>query len=143
MKKNSTQLIYILVLILFDLAYYSPVFVFADLIPIENATYICYFKSVTLITWMDISYKCFLGAFLMFFFSFLLIFTIFSSRNRMRNVQSNQSNQQRRKDIRLAFTCILFNLLYLFFFLPLVLTQYVLTNVQEIVSTFTINLILN
>ena len=87
--------------ILFICSNYSPILIYSDLIPVDNNTFTCFFTSIHLISWLDITYKFFVEAILMTLFSILLIYRIFSSRP----THQEFSIQQRRKDMHLDIIC--------------------------------------
>ena len=131
LKKTSVQLIFICFTLLFDLLYYSSVLFSFDLVTSgNNHTIVCTFTdnySLTLITWMDLSYKVFFVSIFMLLFSVLLIGAIFSSRQRVSTNITQNSNL--KKDIRLSITSILLNFLYVSFFLPVAFSFYLDSNV--------------
>ena len=121
LKRKNNQIIYLILLILFNFIYHSTVPFNIDLLDYDNITYCSFidYESQSIISSMDIV-NCLLAPFLlMLIFSILLIVTIFKSRSRMNLNNTEREKKRLKKDIKIAISSILMNLLFLILISPL------------------------
>ena len=134
----------IFLIVLFNLVYYSPFFVYSSLILLNSNNtnildsngsleYNCYFADLNqkkVLYMMDLVNSTLLPFGLMIIFSILLIYTIFKSRLRILRLDSAVDRKRLRKDIKFAFTSILLNVAFVILNLPVCIAN-LLTDVSE------------
>lgn len=137
----------IILIVIFNLSYYSPFFVYSTLIAQNNTdsdmlnsnssssslVYTCYFQDLNqkkVLYMMDLVNSTLLPFALMIVFSTFLIHTIFKSRLRILRLDSSVDRKRLRKDIKFAFTCILLNMAFVILNLPVCIAN-LLTEVSE------------
>lgn len=101
---------------------------------------ICYFTSrdnQIIITSLDLINNVLLPSLLMFFFSILLISSIFKSRRRVNLNNSERENDRLRKDIKFSISSLLMNLLFILLNLPIEIIQIfiAMNKIQTVSST--------
>jgi hypothetical protein len=124
LRKESTQLALFLIIIVINFAFYLPVPLFYDLKDYNN-TSTCNFIdtfALELISYMDLSIRVVVPFVLMISLTILLTYELFKSRRRIVENFLAEENQTFYKEIRLAFTSICFNLIYILTQLPISLT---------------------
>jgi hypothetical protein len=124
LRKESNQLAIFLIIIVINLAFYLPVAFDYDLKNYYN-TSTCNFIdtfSLELISYMDLGMRVVVPFVLMISLTILLIYELFKSRRRIVENFLAEENQTFYKEIRLAFTSICFNLIYILTQLPISLT---------------------
>ena len=138
----------IFLIVLFNLVYYSPFFVYSTLFRVykietnilnaslsfnsTNEEYNCYFIDLNqkkVLYMMDLVNSTLLPFGLMIIFSILLIYTIFKSRLRILRLDSAVDRKRLRKDIKFAFTSILLNVAFVILNLPVCIAN-LLTDVS-------------
>jgi len=119
-KRKNTQIIFIIVLILFNIIYHINVPFSYDIIVVDNNTY-CGFVNdewQSVISFMDLANCALIPFLLMLFFSILLIRAIFKSRRRIHLNNSAREKKRLKKDIKFAISSLLMNLLFVILHLP-------------------------
>ena len=125
-KRKRNQIIFLVVLILFNIVYRLNVPFSYDLENIDNITFCNFINNEwqTIISAMDIV-NCLLAPFLlMLCFSILLIITIFKSRSRVNLNVSDKGKKRLKHDIKFAISLLLMNLLFLLLNLPIEIDQF-------------------
>ena len=140
-KKNHTQKMAIFIITTITIAAYSPFLIcvsiyevadtFSNISMFANQTQSykeCWFENDSISETMllfDLIYKTQLPSIFMFSISITLIAFIFYKRHKSNSVAfSYQKKKRLTKDIRLSITCIVLNLVFLFTYLPLDITNY-------------------
>ena len=121
LSRKKNQIIYLILLVLFNFLYHSNVPFNVDLLDYDNITYCSFidYESQSIISSMDIA-NCLLAPFLlMLIFSILLIVTIFKSRRRVHLNNSEREKRRLKKDIKIAISSVLMNLLFFILIMPL------------------------
>jgi len=134
LKKNTFQYLFIVLCVFFSFLYYIPVFFYYKLTDQSNSTSECYLfgeNSISFI-YMDMSFLV-LIFFLIFFFTFLMIHAIFSSRRRVSAQFTQRQNSNYIKDLRLTITSVIFNSFYVFLYLPILFYNYLFPNIRDLV----------
>jgi len=124
LRKEKTQLIYFLVIFIYNLAFYSPIayYISLHIDSSNNTSNVCDFistQSQLVLGNMDLVNRVVIPFVLMTIFTIILIDFIFQSRKRIH--QKNYSSKQNRnfqKDIKFAITSIALNVVYVLFNLP-------------------------
>ena len=119
-KKKKIQIIFLILLVVFNILYHINIFFSFDIVNIDNST-ICYFNSdinQIIIVNMDLANYFLLPFFLILLFSILLIISIFKSRGTINLNNTARQIRQRRKDIKLSISLLFMNLLFALFNLP-------------------------
>ncbi len=134
LRKSKTQHIFFWLVILILHLYYIPVVVFfeilSDTITFSNTTTFslsCYLDSnvsTILVSYMDLAIRVILPFTMMSVLTGLLIKSVFKSRNRIVENFLAEQNKTFYKEIRLSFTSILVNLLYIITQLPASIAYY-------------------
>lgn len=138
LRKKTNQLVYLLCVICFNSVYYIPAYLYFDLqlvIPLNkngsNNTMVCApidNAARNLMTSMDMINRLIVPFVLMITFSILLFRLIFASRLRIRLTTSNKNSPTLIKDLKVAFSSICLNLVYMVlnspFFVVVFLTDY-------------------
>ncbi len=118
LKRKKYQIVYLFYFFFFNSLYYIPVLFTFDLTKLTINISVCsYSINSKYITYMDMSY-IFLVLTLMLLFSCLFIYFIFSSHKRNLTKYTSTQNEYFKKDLRLSVSSILFNMMYIIFFLP-------------------------
>jgi hypothetical protein len=129
-KRKNTQIIFIIVLILFNIIYHINVPFSYDIIVVDNNTY-CGFVNdewQSVISFMDLANCALIPFLLMLFFSILLIRAIFKSRRRIHLSNSARENKRLKKDIKFAISLLSMNLLFILLNLPIEIYNLIYTN---------------
>jgi hypothetical protein len=119
-KRKKNQLIYLVVLILFNIIYHINILISFDFENNDNITN-CYFINnewQNIDSFMDLTNAVLAPFLLMFCFSILLIAAIFKSRNKIYLNNSKREAKRLRKDIKFAISLLIMNLLFLILILP-------------------------
>jgi hypothetical protein len=143
-NKHKFQFRLCLFIIIFNLIYYAPFVLFNDLITVEDnsnntnnvvCTYVndIYSEALPL---MDLFNSALIPFIILTLTSINTIYNILKPRGKFSNNQSdnqNNSNNTNRnekfkKDIKFAITLIILNIIYLFFNLPICITNYIDTT---------------
>jgi len=127
-KRKRNQIIFLVVLILFNIVYRLNVPFSYDLENIDNITFCNFINNEwqTIISAMDIV-NCLLVPFLlMLLFSILLIVTIFNSRSRVNLNVSDRGKKRLKHDTKFAISLITMNLFFLLLILPLMINAFLL-----------------
>lgn len=96
LKKTKSQVIFFILLCVFNIIYHINLPFSFDLISVNNQT-VCYFideESQTVVSYMDLVNFFLLPFILMIFSSNMLIFIIFKSRNRVNHNNSEKENKR-------------------------------------------------
>ena len=120
-KKKKIQIIFLILLVVFNILYHINIFFSFDIVNIDNST-ICNFnndKNQIIVANMDLANYFLLPFLLMLLFSILLIISIFKSRNTINLNNTAGQIRQRRKDIKISISLLLMNLLFFFLNLPI------------------------
>lgn len=131
LRKSSTQLVFLLITVVFNLCLYCPSLVF---------TYVRTNKlNVTFCTWIngdiqntaliiDTVNRLVIPFLAMLICNTLLIYTIFKSRNTiLTSTMPNAANKTLKKDLKFSVTIIFLNFIYIFLNIPLIVV-YILVN---------------
>ena len=127
-RRQKTQLKFFLFAVVANMCLYIPVPLYYDLqYYTDNTTtlVVCNFVDLTsslLISYLDLALRVILPFALMILLSFMLIWTICASRRRIVENFLAEENQTYYKEIRLAFSSILLNFIYILTQLPVSLT---------------------
>jgi hypothetical protein len=127
-KKKKIQIIFLILLCIFNILYHINIFFSFDIVNINNST-VCYFnddQNQIIVANMVLANFFLLPFFLMLLFSILLIIAIFMSRSTIDLNNTEREIRQRRKDIKLSISLLFMNLLFallnlpveIYFFLP-------------------------
>jgi len=114
-KKKHKQIIFLILLCVFNILYHINIIFSFDILNIDNST-ICYFnndKNQIIASFMDLTNLFLLPFLFMLLFSILLIISIFKSRRTVHLNNSSREFRQRRKDIKLSISLLFMNLLFL------------------------------
>ena len=115
MRKRNNQLIYFIFIFMFNLLFYLPV-VFNYTVIETNDTLACDFKnqySQNLISYMDLVNRVVLQSILIMIFSILLGIEVIKSRSRILGNFEKEENEYFFNNIRLAFSLICLNIIYI------------------------------
>jgi hypothetical protein len=115
MRKRNNQLIYFVFIFMFNLVYYLPVTYNYSLKEL-NSSLVCELNnqySTKLISYMDLANRVFLPSFLIIIFSTLLGIEVIKSRSRILANFQREENEYFFKNISLAITSIIFNIIYM------------------------------
>jgi len=126
-KKRKIQIIFLILLVVFNILYHINIFFSFDIVNFDNSTTICFFnndQNQIIIAYMDLTNYFLLPIFLMFLFSILLIISIFKSRSTINLNNTTRQIRQRRKDIKVSISLLFMNLLFLLLNLPIVINQF-------------------
>jgi hypothetical protein len=120
-KRKNTQIIYMIMLILFNIIYHINIPFSIDLLVIDNTTYCSFINNdwQLIDSFMDLVNCALIPFVLMLCFSILLIRAIFKSRSRVNLGNSVRESKRLKKDIKFAISSLLMNLLFLILVLPL------------------------
>ncbi len=121
MRKRNNQLIYFVFVFMFNLIYYLPVTYNYKISEINN-TLTCDFNnqySQHLISYMDLANRIILPTFLIMLFSTLLGTEVIKSKRRILSNFKKEENDFYFKEISIAITLILLNLVYLSLQIPI------------------------
>ena len=121
LKKKKTQTLFFIILCLFNFIYRLNIPFSAGLMSINNLT-ICFFdtyENQLIISNMDLINYILIPFFLMIIFSLLLIGSIFKARRRVGLNNSDRENRRKKQDIKVAFSLLSMNLLFILLNLPL------------------------
>jgi hypothetical protein len=125
-KRKKYQIIFLILLFVFNILYHVNIFFSFDILAIDNST-ICFFnndENQIIIANMDLANFFLLPFFLMLLFSILLIATILKSRRTMNSNNTARENRHHRKDIKLSISLLFMNLLFFLLNLPIVTDQF-------------------
>ena len=126
LKNSKYQYIYVLSFVLFNFLYNVPVFLNYDLFNnSETKKTKCnlFGQNQHIVPYIEISYVILIFSAL-FVLTFSLLHIIFSSRERIQANFTRRENRHFKKDLRLAFTSIFFNIFYSLLYFPGVVTFY-------------------
>lgn len=126
LRREQTQMIYFICVVLINLAFYAPVLKEYDLklINASNVTFLCTFEHKNIPVILVTINKSILSNCLILLSSILLIHTIFKSRKRTVSNYTFRENVLFRRDIKLAITSVVNNLFYILIFLPLLVLHF-------------------
>jgi len=119
-KSKKLQIIFLILLIVFNILYHINIFFSFDIVNYDNST-ICFFnndENQIIIAYMDLANFFLIPFFLMFLFSILLIISIFKSRSAAHLNNTSREIKKRQKDIKLSISLLFMNLLFLLLNLP-------------------------
>ena len=139
LKKTRSQIIFFILLCVFNIIYHINLPFSFDLISVNNQT-VCYFineESQTIVSYMDLVNFFLFPFILMIFSSNMLIFIIFKSRNRVNHNNSEKENKRLKQDIKFSITSLSMNLLFLILNLPIDIIEFLpLYNNNELYMIF-------
>ena len=121
LKKKQNQTLFFIILCLFNFFYRLNIPFSAGLMSINNLT-ICFFdtyENQLIISNMDLVNLILIPFILMILFSSLLIGSIFKARRRVGLNNSDRENRRRKQDIKVSFSLLSMNLLFILLNLPL------------------------
>jgi hypothetical protein len=121
-RKAKIQFIYFIIIFLFNLIYYLPVFFSSNLNLTHNNTFQCSLgknESLFILFLMDVLNRVILPFGLMLIGSILLIYSLFKSRTRIVENFLADENKTFYTEIRLATTSLSLNLIYILLNLPI------------------------
>ena len=126
LRKTNTQIIFFMIVFIYNSIYYLPVFFISDFKAVTNTTtnstnLECVIDRETgkLIYLMDMFNRVIIPFGLMLISSILLIRELFKSRTRIVENFLAEENKTFYSEIRLATTCICLNIIYILFNLPI------------------------
>jgi hypothetical protein len=125
-KKKKYQIIFLIILGVFNILYRFNILFSFNLLTIDNST-ICYFNNnhnQIIVGNMVLVNIFLLPFFLMLLFSILLIISIFKSRSTINLNNTSREIRQRRKDIKVSISLLFMNLLFLLLNLPIEIYQF-------------------
>ena len=146
LKQKRVQNIFYLILAVYSIVYYSPIYFFFDIQTFgENKTdeyKLCQFKNSDyqmIGSWMDLINRVLLPFIFMVFFSVLLIYLIFKSRRNVMNSFISSQSKKFQKVKRLAITSMLMNIAFVLLEMPVAITQFInnTTTVWTVYDQFT------
>ncbi len=142
LNKNKIQFYYLIIIIVLNLIYYSPVpFYFYSHVNLNSTKFncSCYSNGKHIISYLTIISKIILPLFLIILFSIILIYKIIKSKSRIATFYSDREKLIFEKDVHLSIISILFNLIQFSFSLPLGIICY-LFNETNFPFIFTLNI---
>jgi len=119
LRKKKNQMGFIIGLVLFNLILYVPIGINFELTIIKNYTvcnFVKYFWQEAY-GYIDLTNRVIIPSALMIIFSILIIYTIFTSRNR--TASNTRANRTFRKDVKFSLISITLNVSYIVFSLPI------------------------
>lgn len=131
LKKKSYQIVYMVLILVFNLIFYSPVLFIIKLISNDdkitsndsNSTnFTCDFIDLnkkTKFAFMDLANSTVVPALLMFLSTICIIYSIFKSSTRLFKAGVAQSRRRLHKDIKFAITSIFLNIVFITLNLPI------------------------
>jgi len=133
LRQKKFQILYLIGFVSFNFLYYMPVVFFYEInVNSSNNISVCTYVSSSsiFVIYMDLAFS-YLAFLVILIFSFLLIHTLFSSRRRITSQYFTNSMSNRNKDLRLAITCVSFNIFYLLLYSPMMIVYYFFPNILE------------
>jgi hypothetical protein len=140
LRSNKIQFAYLIIIIVLNLIYFSPVLYYYHSTVILNSTINdCSRDSngENLISYLTFISRILLPLFLIILFSIILVYKIIKSKSRIYTFYSDREKLIFKKDVHLSIISILFNLIQFSFTLP-VLISYFLFDQKSITFTFTL-----
>ena len=126
LRKTSIQLIFLILIITLNLCLYLPIPILVDIIQLNqslNETFLnCNFKVKKyqdLINYIDLANRAILPFIYIFIFTCLLLRNIFAIRKKICKIFLSELNVSFKREIRLAITSVLLNLIYILLQLPI------------------------
>ncbi len=143
-RNNKIQFIYLITIVAINLIYFSPVFLYYNLVSQVEMTNItnnsikvikCVIETdhkhkIEIITFIN---RIILPLFLILFFSVLLICSIYKSKSKMQTFYSQKERKIFKSDVYLSIISILFNLIQFSFNIPIVITYFVFHDEDSII----------
>ena len=126
-KKKMYQIIFLILLFLFNISYHINIIFSFDILTIDDNSTLCYFnndQNQIIVANMDLTNFFLLPFTLMFLFSICLIISIFKARSSVNLNNTAKETRRRKKNIKLSISLLLMNLLFLLLNLPIVVSQY-------------------
>lgn len=141
LREVKTQLIFLSVVIAYNLIFYIPIPIFHNIIVDYKAnTTRCDFISNEELFWIiDMANLIIIPFLLMIFFSIALIYLTFKLRNRIMKTFLTKDYKTYKKDIKLSVTCLSLNIFYLVLNLPFGVLNFT-SKFEDNLSLFTIYL---
>lgn len=140
-RKKKTQLVYFIILLTINFVYYIPISFFFDIISYNQSnvsSLVCTYNSLSsqdIATYLSLLNRTVIPFSLMMLFSFLLIYSIFKSRNRVLSTMSE--NKRLKRDIRFAFSSFFLNVTFILLNAPTFLVYFVPSFYSHIYVLFT------
>jgi len=149
-RNNKIQFIYLITIVAINLIYFSPVFLYYNLVSQVEITNItnnsikvikCVIETdhkhkIEIITFIN---RIILPLFLILFFSVLLICSIYKSKSKMQTFYSQKERKIFKSDVYLSIISILFNLIQFSFNIPIVITYFVFHDEDSIIFFLGLN----
>ncbi len=140
LRNKKNQLLFFLLILTFNIIYYLPVVFSYDINEYNNSS-VCEFinlKLVTIISYMDLTVRVVIPFGLMAIFTLFLSYSIFKSRSRIiENFLNRKETQTYYREIRLALSSIVLNLVYILTQLPISVTVFYSINKTDLFYNFT------
>jgi len=140
LRNNKIQFAYLIIIIVLNLVYFSPVlYYYHSTLTLNSTLNDCSRDSngENIISYLTFISRILLPLFLIFLFSIILIYKIIKSKSRIYTFYSDREKLIFKKDVHLSIISILFNLIQFSFTLP-VLISYFLFDQKSITFTFTL-----
>ena len=132
LRKKRNQNIFYLILIIYNIVYYSPILTFYNIetfsVNTTDAYKLCQFTNsdYQLIgSWMDMINRVLLPFIFMVFFTVLLVHSIFKSRRNVLNAFKSSQNKTFRREIRLSITSMFMNIAFVALEMPLAISLFI------------------
>ena len=140
LKKTNTQLTYLAFIIIFEVVIYSPFYIYSDIYQESTNFTNCFFfnsdSSRLLNLSIDLIVRDLLVFSLMITFSILIIIRIVKSRKRVIENYTSSENKTFRKDVRLAISSMLVNIVYISLVFPVFFVTYVFRDSPNVIVVF-------
>lgn len=140
LQKNKSQLIYLFLIIGFNIIYYVPFVILIIQSEFDEQKRYCHFGEQlqidSILSFMDLFNRVLMPFILMTISSILLVLSIFRSRKRVYRNYTTMENRVFKKDLRLAFTSLILNLCYIAFNLPISISE--LMNLSDFYYVFSL-----
>lgn len=148
LRKNNIQLVFLLIIVFVNLILYLPIPILVDIQLIETSSNTnsteemqksCNFKDrkyQNLINYVDLANRAVLPSIYMFAFTCLLLRNIFTVRKKICKIFLSELNVSYKREIRLAITSVLLNLLYILLQLPISIISLFPNNFSDLFYMF-------
>lgn len=145
LRKNNIQLMFLLIIVVVNLILYLPIPILVDIQLIESSNSTeeieknCNFKDrkyQNLINYVDLANRAVLPSIYMFIFTCLVLKNIFTLRKKICKIFLSELNVSYKREIRLAITSVLLNLLYILLQLPISIISLFPNNLSDLFYMF-------
>ena len=143
LRKNRPQFIYLIIIFIINLIYFSPLISGYNIISINNSTsnLACAIESnkneISVLMFIN---RILLPLILIIFFSAILIYKIITTKERMNIFYSKRERIRFKKDVHLSFISILFNLIQYSFNIPFICVIFISNDTHSPVFFFCLNI---